>query len=93
MKDKLKIKMTRKELFSIRSLTVWLVLWGNIIWLFNLLLIKQNIFSIKSFEDPRTIFISAVLAILASRWLLPKIFGNSILSRVNGTSQNRHLNC
>ena len=71
--------MTKRNYLSIRSCSVWTVIFGNITWL--LLLVNKTDFF---FEDifltqSRIIFLSSCLSTLVSYWLFPKVFRNNNL--------------
>ena len=64
--------MLGKEIINIRYFAIWLVIWGNVMWLLELpkALSKVN----NNFiYDPRVIFLAAILSLFISRWLIPKI--------------------
>ena len=79
------------SLMNLRHLSVWMVVWGNLAGFLDYTLLHFNVYSVNSSSHLRIYFFTAILALLLSNKLIPRIDnqGSFISELVKLKSYNR----
>ena len=71
--------MTKKQLFGICYVSIWVVIWGTIGSLIDLPFLNSGIYRAGSIGQGATFFVTAIASIGISVWLYPKVLASGFL--------------
>ncbi len=71
--------MTRKQLFGIFYVSIWVVIWGTVGSLIDLPFLNSKIYSAGSIGQASTFVLSALVSIAIGIWIYPKLLSSRLL--------------
>ncbi len=75
------------KVINIRNISIWLVIWGNIVVLIDILLNYFSIFNNSQIKSINIYFYSALISFIFCYWLTPKV-----RTKVNFISKSNNFN-
>ncbi len=71
--------MTKKQLFGICYVSVWVVIWGTLGSLIDLPFLSSKIYTVGSIGQATTFIVTAFASIAISVWVYPKVLSSRLL--------------
>mgnify|MGYP001422232723 CR=1 FL=1 len=71
--------MSKKQLFGIGYVSIWVVIWGTLGSLVDLPFLKAGIYVEGSIGQGLTFLMTAIFSILVAVWLYPKVISSGFL--------------
>ena len=70
--------ITKRDYISLRSISLWIVVFGNIFWILDMLFVVRMNVEYTLLHQYRLLFVSAIISMFISLWLFPKILSNKL---------------